>query len=353
MISNTCVRSVLRNLAARNSMILYQHSRLRPNVGDQSVICLTTTTLRYQKTTNLSNSTDMANKKVSVASSTNQPNGMKEKLVEKMTTGRVGELVSAFEEFLGIGDVKRAQSRLIELEGQFLDARKDVKKASEEVTRLQGELRIIRAKLDRTPREDPHFLELATEEHHLLKTETRQRELHDRTISEERSIFQEMGIALRDSYEKQRVHEERSKYWSLMLGLTTGIIAFRGSTIVNYRKMRTLQTLVLDQISAITGDKPVEEGTNLGTALENLSHKHNASLEAQTKTFQDLLAKQEDRFAQELGRITGREPGGVEEMLNENQAKLEWEVKMSTLSTVVLIYGAFALTLPILYTIFK
>ena len=237
-----------------------------------------------------------------------------------------------------------------------MDSRKDVKKASEEVGRLQSELRIIRAKLDRTTREDPHFLELATEEHHLLKAETRHRDVHENNVQKERAIFQEMGIALRESYEKQRVQEERSKYWSLMIGLTTGIIAFISSMYVNHRRMRTLQSMVLDQIGAITGEKPIEAGTSLGTALENLAHKHNESLEAQTKTFQELLTKQEEKFAQELNRITGREPiapMGVEEMLNENQAKLEWEVKMSTLSTVVLIYGAFALTLPVLYNIFK
>ena len=43
----------------------------------------------------------------------------------------------------------------------------------------------------------------------------------------------------------------------------------------------------------------------------------------------------------------------LEELVNNAEQKLEWEMKMSTLSTVVFIYGAFALTLPILYSIFK
>ena len=117
--------------------------------------------------------------------------------------------------------------------------------------------------------------------------------------------------------------------------------------------MRTLQTMVVDQIHAITGESPVGASTSLGTALGSLAETHNASLEAQTKTFQELLMKQEKQFAEELRRIGVKEPNSVEEILSESHAKLEWEVKMSTLSTVVLIYGAFALTLPILYTIFK
>ena len=42
-------------------------------------------------------------------------NDVKDKLIETMTTGRVGQVVSAFEEFLGIADVKRAQNKLIEV----------------------------------------------------------------------------------------------------------------------------------------------------------------------------------------------------------------------------------------------
>ena len=234
-----------------------------------------------------------------------------------------------------------------------MSARKDVQTSSDDLARLQGELRAVRAKLDRTTRDNPHFLELATEEHHLLQSETNLREGHDKAIVAERTIFQNMGIALRDSYEKQRVQEERSKYWSLILGLTTGVVAFIGSTYINHRRMRTLQTMVVDQIHAITGESPVGASTSLGTALGSLAETHNASLEAQTKTFQELLTKQEKQFAEELRRIGVKEPNSVEEILSESHAKLEWEVKMSTLSTVVLIYGAFALTLPILYTIFK
>lgn len=230
-----------------------------------------------------------------------------------------------------------------------------------EVEKLQDKLRTVRAKLDRTSRDDPQFLDLATEEHHLIQSEMRLQETHHKLVASERIVFQEMGGTLRDNYEKQRVQEERSKYWSLTIGLATGIIAFIGSSIINHRRMHTLQNMVLDQINAIAGDGGSDN--DLGTALESLTVKHNASLEAQTKTFQDLLDKQEKQFSQKLSTVkktlVGGEAGGkldpgiVEDILNETQAKLEWEVKMSALSTVVLIYGAFALTLPILYSIFK
>ena len=42
-------------------------------------------------------------------------NGVRDRILEKMTTGHVGQLVSAFEEFLGISDVRRAQAKLVQV----------------------------------------------------------------------------------------------------------------------------------------------------------------------------------------------------------------------------------------------
>ncbi|XP_071784193.1 mitochondrial potassium channel-like [Asterias amurensis] len=290
---------------------------------------------------------------------------------------RLHSLVNSYEDVVGIGEVKRAQEKVTQIEKYFMEVRENVKKSSQKLHNVQSDLRAVRAKLDRTPRDDAKFLEYATEEHLMIQSEKKIEEEHEAIEDMERSAFAKLSVAVRESHEKQRSQEERTKYWGVIGSIVGTIIGLLGSTMINQRRMHELRTMVSDlqkdigqdgQLRDLQGfvdnirgvvNGAAKQGQDLTIALDSLAQQQQDALNTQDKNIAKMLKQQEGVLLQELegvrrfASIGSGDMTTLEEMVNNAEQKLEWEMKLSTLSTVVFIYGAFALTLPILYSIFK
>ncbi|XP_038068177.1 mitochondrial potassium channel-like [Patiria miniata] len=293
--------------------------------------------------------------------------------------GRVVSLLQSYEDVVGIGDVKQAQRRVTQIEQQFMEVRETVKNSAQKLHHHKAELRAIRAKLDRTARDDTKFLEYATEEHLAIQKERKMEEEHDLLEDTERNTFANLSAAVRESHEKQRSQEERTKYWGVIGSIVGTIIGLLGSTAINQKRMRELRTmvgdlqkdigqngqlrdlqgLVTDIRTTIDSSGAKSSPEELTVALERLSKQQQEGLDSQEKSLTRILKHQEGLLLKEIEGVRRFAAVGagdmttLEELVNNAEQKLEWEMKMSTLSTVVFIYGAFALTLPILYSIFK
>lgn len=269
----------------------------------------------------------------------------------------------------------------VQVEKEFLKVREEVAEANGEVSGLQTKLHSLRGKLDRTPRDDPKFLELATEEHAMLQAETRLKEKFTKVEARERDTFSHLSTAVRESHEKQRAQEERTKYWSVIGSIVGTLIGILGSTVVNHKRMGELRTLVSElsagdfgsestrqELTAIVQqlkeslgqDNDAMQHPNLKNSMDDTLKKHDELLSQQLEAIEKLMDERNSKLSDqikgmrrmtEVGLVS--DTGTLEELLSDTEQKLEWEMKMSTLSTVVFIYGAFALTLPILYSIFK
>ena len=173
-----------------------------------------------------------------------------------------------------------------------MDVRETVKKSAQELHKVQADLRAIRAKLDRTPRDDAKFLEYATEEHLMIQTERKIEEEHDAIEDIERSTFARLSAAVRESHEKQRSQEERTKYWGIIGSIAGTIIGLLGSTVINQKRMHELRVMVGDlqkdigqdgQLRDLQGfvtdlrgvvDGAAKQGPDVTAALENLAQSN-------------------------------------------------------------------------------
>ena len=129
---------------------------------------------------------------------------------------KVGGLVQAFDDLLGISEVQEAQSSVKKAENDFMRTRSQVQAAKTALESVQERLREVRRKLDRVPRDDERYLALATEEHRILVEEKKMKSDYESLEALERDRFALLSGAVRDSHERERARAERTKHWSVI-----------------------------------------------------------------------------------------------------------------------------------------
>ncbi|XP_038068477.1 mitochondrial potassium channel-like [Patiria miniata] len=250
--------------------------------------------------------------------------------------GIVVSLLQSYEELVGIGEVKRAQRRVTQVEQQFMEVRETLKKSAHKLHNHNAELRAIRAKLDQTARDDTKFLEYATEEHLAIQKERKMEEEHYLLEDTERNTFAYLSAAVRESHEKQRSQDQRTKYVGISCSIVgTIIIGLLGSMAINQKRMSNQVTV----------------------ALERFSEQQQQGFDSQERSLTRILKHQEGLLLKEIEGVRRFAAVGAGDMttLEEpvNNAEPKLGQKISTLSAVV--YGGFiaVLMLPFLYSIFK
>ncbi|XP_060926454.1 mitochondrial potassium channel [Limanda limanda] len=151
-----------------------------------------------------------------------------------------------YEEFVGLNEVREAQTNVTEAEAAFMVARGMVREAHASLEVLQVRLKEVRDRLDRVSREEAHYLELATLEHKLLQEERRHRTTYENAEGSEREKFNLFSAAVRGSHEKERTRAERTKNWSIIGSVLGTLIGVMGSTYVNRVRLQELKTLLLE-----------------------------------------------------------------------------------------------------------
>ncbi|XP_072296079.1 mitochondrial potassium channel [Eucyclogobius newberryi] len=153
---------------------------------------------------------------------------------------------SRYEEFVGIVEVRVAQTKVTQAEADFMVSRSGVREAHVNLEALQLRLREVRERLERVSREEPHYLELATIEHKLLQEDRRLRSAYELSESSEREKFALFSAAVRESHEKERTRAERTKNWSVIGSVLGALIGVMGSTYVNRVRLQELKSLLLE-----------------------------------------------------------------------------------------------------------
>ncbi|KAL0977943.1 hypothetical protein UPYG_G00163600 [Umbra pygmaea] len=151
-----------------------------------------------------------------------------------------------YEEFVGLKEVREAQSKVTEAEKDFMVARGMVREAHGSLEVLQVRLKEVRDRLDRVSREEAHYLELATLEHKLLQEERRLRTAYENAEEAEREKFALFSAGVRESHEKERTRAERTKNWSVIGSVLGALIGVMGSTYINRVRLQELKTLLLE-----------------------------------------------------------------------------------------------------------
>ncbi|XP_054640484.1 mitochondrial potassium channel isoform X2 [Dunckerocampus dactyliophorus] len=163
-----------------------------------------------------------------------------------MVTATMNSWWEKYEEFVGLNEVRGAQTKVTEAEAAFMVSRGMVREAHSSLEALLARLKEVRDRLDRVSREEAHYLELATLEHKLLQEERRLRTAYECTEGSEREKFALFSAAVRESHEKERTRAERTKNWSIIGSVLGALIGVMGSTYINRVRLQELKCLLLE-----------------------------------------------------------------------------------------------------------
>nr|XP_006631064.2 PREDICTED: coiled-coil domain-containing protein 51 isoform X1 [Lepisosteus oculatus]XP_015203501.1 PREDICTED: coiled-coil domain-containing protein 51 isoform X1 [Lepisosteus oculatus] len=320
-----------------------------------------------------------------------------------------------YEEFVGLNEVRDAQAKVTEAEQAFMVARGIVREAHESLEALQVRLKEVRDRLDRVSREEVHYLELATLEHKLLQEERRLRTAYRNAEEAEREKFALFSAGVRESHEKERARAERTKNWSVIGSVLGALIGVLGSTYINRVRLQELKSLLLEaqkgpvslqeaiKVQASIHESQQEElgglinslrGTLQGpkpadkagtAAIKILPSASDSDLKEQllfSKKIHGLIEgiqPQLRKLEHEMGKVASElqtvkvvirsrptenqllksqdvqpyDTEGIMLELTQSEKRLEAQINRNTMYNTVLTYTAFALTLPVLYLIFK
>lgn len=152
--------------------------------------------------------------------------------------------------------------------------------------------------MDRLNRTDSQYLKLFTQEHGLLKLESKLISDYKLKEEEERSLFFNLSSCLRDAQEKERIRVERVKYLQLGLSVVCTSLGLLSAYLLNYFRNANIKEIL------------------------DYDKEHFSRIEDSVKT---ILEKQED-FESNLESVMAKwksNVNGVNEELLENEALVE------------------------------
>ena len=291
---------------------------------------------------------------------------------------------------------------LFQAERKFTEAQSERRMHQQHLTKVQNELQVLNKQLEKLQRGDEKYLELVQQEVRIFKEQDQVAASLVTAEKTERDFFAELSSAVRESHEKERARAERTKYWSIIGSVIGALIGIFGTTINNYLRMRELRGLVTESAGSgtklkalirelseklqdqhnqmnifvtdlrnmFTGEKNIKDNViKVASQMPKFKSEVTAEqLEAQTKEIMQLIKKQDIVLSDNmkamkriLASATVKNKEGdvvyvgpeIRGMFEENENNMEQKLKLNSLWTVTFVYGAFALTLPALYYIFK
>ncbi|CAN7988989.1 unnamed protein product [Ixodes hexagonus] len=309
-----------------------------------------------------------------------------------------------YEDVVGLTEVKAAQCKVLEAEHKFVSTQEQRRDRQHRILGLQQRLKEIHAELDKTHRGEDRYLTLITQEHAVIKEEKALLQEFNHLEKTERDYFASLSLALRESHEKERAQGERTKYWSIIGSVCGAIIGIVGATVNNRIRLNQLRDLVersssqpemqslvfslseefrrhrdqilefVDDVRRMLGASPVAPVQERFSKVEAKAEPTNSELEYEIREVVTLVKSQRELFERETKEIKallaaqraleGSDGEGinmaavyigedVRGIVEDSQRQLEWRMKINSLATVALVYGALAVTVPLLAAFFK
>ncbi|CAF1620054.1 unnamed protein product [Adineta ricciae] len=223
-------------------------------------------------------------------------------LTSEKRTSRLYRWLDVYEDFVGLKEVKQAQTTVNDAERQFLQTQTERRSYSDELIKLQNELARIRFDMEKLSRSDDAYFELFKTEHELVKKEKSTQLELKKQDEIERRLFSSLQLALRESQEKEKMRVERTKYWSIIGSVVGALAGMIGATISNRYRMKEFRDIANDS-QKLYEDLIIKQEASINELKKELK-----SLSSSNNSFEHILLlneQSEQRLQSNLIHHTG------------------------------------------------
>lgn len=294
---------------------------------------------------------------------------------------KIESIVEAYEDFIGIKAVKEAQAGVMQWEEMLSEAQLARRDKQAEIKSLQSRLKEIHSELDRTSRGEDKYLHLLTEEHAAIKKERTLLEDFEGLEAAEREAFHQLSNRVRASHERERERAEKTKWWSVSASLIGAFLGIAGASIGNELRMRRLREMLplggaqMSEMARLVGEQNAKVNgfiTEMRDVLKldtlKIEPTHNFENVSEEKVIAAIREENARLSAQmaELSRMARLEaslnadPNAVvyvgsdmERLLDQTEKNLESKMKLQTLLSVVALYAAIGVAVPLVFAMFR
>ncbi|CAF3368917.1 unnamed protein product [Rotaria sp. Silwood1] len=165
------------------------------------------------------------------------------KIISRSRLSRLYRWLDVYEDFVGLKEVKQAQSVVNDAERAFITSQTQRRLYLDELMKLQSELARVRLEMEKLSRSDDAYLELFKNEHDLVKKEKFSQIELKKQDDTERQLFSSLQLALRESQEKEKMRIERTKYWSIIGSVVGALAGIVGATLSNRYRMQEFRNI--------------------------------------------------------------------------------------------------------------
>ncbi|XP_061186561.1 uncharacterized protein LOC133194672 [Saccostrea echinata] len=308
-------------------------------------------------------------------------------LADKATFGKIDSVIQWYEDKFGLSEVRRAQEEAIKARQRCMDLQKKRIENVKEYLEIQKEMESVVKEIMQTERGTDRYVQLAIQENEIIKRKNEVKPLLEMMEEEEKLAFDYYNSKVSESHEKERLRTENFKLyylcWSIAavgLGLLANFIynrhknkEFRDIVLSatgsadDYKKMTTdLIKIVQDQQKEVRGffnevrGAPVDSKSLQATAHIQNSQNISDVLKG-IKSNHELLIKELGDVKKVMGVHKAQTNADnvvyvgpeVKDLLSETESNIQWTVKIGSLASVTFLYGALALTIPLIMKLFK
>ncbi|XP_062601020.1 uncharacterized protein LOC134262662 [Saccostrea cucullata] len=311
-------------------------------------------------------------------------------LADKATFGKIDSVIQWYEDKFGLSEVRRAQEEAIKARQRCMDLQKKRIENVKEYLEIQKEMESVVKEIMQTERGTDRYVQLAIQENEIIKRKNEVKPLLEMMEEEEKLAFDYYNSKVSESHEKERLRTENFKLYYLCWSIAAVGLGLLANFIYNRHKNKEFRDIVLsatgsaDDYKKMTNDliKMVQDQQKeirgffnevRGASNDSKSFKDlQATAHVQSsENISDVLKgikSNHELLIKELGdlkKVTGINKAKtnadnvvyvgpeVKDLLSETESNIQWTVKIGSLASVTVLYGALALTIPLIMKLFK
>lgn len=228
---------------------------------------------------------------------------------QQRINNKINNIYQSYEELSHTNEVRAAHQHVENLQEELKAAQERRRDIAKQLSDIRYELQLCYADLANCKKGEPRYLELIRKEydiHHREKTKMEEFELLDK---EERDLFMHLQAAVKTSHEKEKIHTNSAKYWSIVGSLLGALLGICGTAFSFYNRNNMITTMLGEVKTEFVQLR--EETKIIGAEVQRLSFEQRRQfneLKRINKKELNNSNKSNESWMHWIGRYTGAIP---------------------------------------------